>query len=82
MPADLQAVQTLIEQSRCVTIFSGAGLSAESGIATFRDSETDALWSRFDPVQLASAQGFLSDREQAMEWYRWRRGKLAHAQPR
>jgi NAD-dependent deacetylase len=81
MTADIQAARALLEQSECVTIFSGAGLSAESGIATFRDSETDALWSRFDPMQLASAEGFLADRRQVMEWYRWRRGKLALAQP-
>ncbi len=42
----LQAARTLLSRSERVVCFSGAGLSAESGVATFRDSETDALWSR------------------------------------
>ena len=40
-----------------IVVLSGAGMSAESGIPTFRDA-LSGLWSRFDPVQLASAAGF------------------------
>ena len=51
--------------------FSGAGLSAESGIATFRDRDDEgALWSKFDPQKLASQEGFLADPEMVMDWYR------------
>ena len=60
--------------------FSGAGLSAESGIATFRDSSDDALWSRFDPQQLASQEGFRAAPETVIDWYNWRRKILSGAQ--
>ncbi|MDH3221754.1 MAG: NAD-dependent deacylase, partial [Gammaproteobacteria bacterium] len=43
-----------MSSSRRVAAFSGAGLSADSGLATFRDPDPDALWSRFDPIELAS----------------------------
>ncbi len=77
----LDDARAAIEQADCVTVFSGAGLSAESGIATFRDTETDALWSRFDPMELASAQGFESNPQHVMDWYQWRRRKLATVAP-
>lgn len=62
--------------------FSGAGLSAESGIATFRGSSNeDTLWSKFDPQELASQDGFLSAPETVIDWYNWRRKTLADATP-
>ncbi len=64
-----------------MAVFSGAGLSAESGISTFRGQEPDALWSRFDPMQLASVEGFAADPQTVIDWYNWRRSKLAEAQP-
>jgi NAD-dependent deacetylase len=71
----------VIADAKGLAVFSGAGLSAESGIATFRDTETDALWSRFDPMELASAQGFEANPERVADWYQWRRTKLATVQP-
>ncbi len=71
----------MLEQSRRVAVFSGAGLSAESGVATFRDPGPDALWSRFDPTELASPEGFAADPERVVAWYNWRRGRLAAVQP-
>jgi NAD-dependent deacetylase len=62
-------------------VFSGAGLSAESGIATFRSNDGDALWSRFNPMELASAAGFKENPARVIDWYNWRRNQLAHAQP-
>lgn len=61
--------------------FSGAGLSAESGIATFRDGSDDALWSKFDPMQLASQEGFAADPAMVTDWYNWRRKTLSEALP-
>jgi len=66
--------------------FSGAGLSAESGIATFRSNaddtiDEDALWSRFDPMTLASQQGFAADPAMVIDWYNWRRKTLASVTP-
>jgi len=76
-----QAAQKISQANHPVS-FSGAGLSAESGIATFRDkTDEDALWSRFDPMQLASQEGFASDPAMVIDWYNYRRKTLAAAQP-
>ncbi len=61
--------------------FSGAGLSAESGISTFRDNSEDALWANFDPTRLASQEGFKADPAAVIDWYSARRRKLAQAVP-
>jgi hypothetical protein len=50
-----------------VAAFSGAGLSAESGLSTFRDPDPDALWSRFDPTELASVAGFEANPERVID---------------
>lgn len=77
----LHTARTLLQDADTVTCFSGAGLSAESGIATFRDTETHALWSRFDPMKLASPEGFAESPSTVIDWYNWRRQTLAQAQP-
>jgi NAD-dependent deacetylase len=77
----LAKARAILREARSAAVFSGAGLSAESGIATFRDTETDALWSRFDPTELASPTGFERNPERVIDWYRWRRTKLANVQP-
>jgi NAD-dependent deacetylase len=79
--ARLVAARGTLSTSRRVAVFSGAGLSAESGIATFRGNDGDALWSRFNPMELASAAGFEANPARVIDWYNWRRNKLAHAQP-
>lgn len=77
----LNNARHLLQTARRIVCFSGAGLSAESGISTFRDTETDALWSRFDPMRLASPEGFADDPIRVIDWYNWRRAKLANASP-
>jgi NAD-dependent deacetylase len=77
----LSAARAILKEADCIAAFSGAGLSAESGIATFRDTETDALWSRFDPMELASLQGFGANPGRVIDWYCWRRENLAKAKP-
>ncbi len=72
----LDAVNRLIQTAKRVCILTGAGVSAESGIATFRgySEETgESLWSKYDPQQLASIDGFLQDPEMVWQWYQWRR---------
>ena len=61
--------------------FSGAGLSAESGVPTFRDAQTGGLWAKHDPMRLASPQGFADDPQLVSEWYSHRRRAIADAQP-
>lgn len=63
-----------------VTILSGAGISAESGIPTFRDALT-GLWERFDASDLATANAFRSDRDLVWGWYEWRRMLVMRAKP-
>ena len=63
-----------------IVVFSGAGLSAESGIPTFRSGH-NGLWSAFDPAELASPQGWHRHRALVWAWYEWRRGLVAQAQP-
>ena len=61
-------------------MLTGAGISAESGIPTFRDV-TGGLWAKFDPMQLASEEGFRADPALVWRWYAWRRQLVAGAQP-
>lgn len=70
----------LLAQARHLVVFTGAGVSAESGIATFRD-KLHGLWERFDPVQLASADGFAADPALVWGWYEMRRAGIAQARP-
>jgi len=71
---------TSLAQARHVVVFTGAGVSAESGIATFRDKLT-GLWERFDPAQLASTEGFRADPALVWGWYQMRRAGIAQATP-
>lgn len=77
----LLTAREILANSPRVAAFSGAGLSAESGLATFRDPDGEALWSRFDPIELASLEGFEANPERVIDWYNWRRGKLAAVAP-
>jgi len=77
----LAKTRDILSKSKRVAAFSGAGLSAESGLSTFRDPDPDALWSRFDPTELASIQGFEANPEMVLDWYQWRRDILAGVQP-
>jgi predicted ABC-type transport system involved in lysophospholipase L1 biosynthesis ATPase subunit len=59
---------------------AGAGMSAESGIATFRDALT-GLWARFDPAELASEEGFRAQPQRVWDWYAERRVGVRRAEP-
>lgn len=74
------ARQRIAQAARPIS-FSGAGLSAESGIATFRDKSDDALWAKFDPAQLASQDGFRANPSLVIDWYNQRRESVAAAKP-
>ncbi|CDZ93828.1 SIR2 family NAD-dependent protein deacylase [Pseudomonas saudiphocaensis] len=63
-----------------IVVLTGAGVSAESGVPTFRDPLT-GLWRRFDPMELASAQAFSRNPAMVWGWYEWRRMKVMQAQP-
>ena len=63
-----------------VCVLTGAGVSAESGVPTFRDA-LDGLWSRYDPLELATPEAFHRDPELVWRWYRWRRELVRAASP-
>lgn len=70
----------LLSGVRRLAVLTGAGMSAESGVPTFRDAQT-GLWSRFDPMQLASPEGFRADPPLVWRWYAWRRELVSRAEP-
>jgi NAD-dependent deacetylase len=61
-------------------VLTGAGMSAESGIATFRDALT-GYWSKFDPMELASEAGFRAHPQRVWDWYAERREGVQRAEP-
>lgn len=69
-----------LRDARHVCILTGAGISAESGVPTFRDAQ-QGLWAQYDPHQLATPEAFLDNPELLWDWYRWRRDLVAQAQP-
>ena len=71
--------QILARASR-VTVLTGAGISAESGVPTFREAQT-GLWSRYNPEDLATPQAFRRDARLVWEWYSWRRELVSRAVP-
>src|SRR5438105_6601863 len=62
-----------------VLVITGAGVSAESGIPTFRGK--DGYWRNLDPAKLATPEAFSRDPELVWEWYRERRQRIRRAQP-
>lgn len=63
-----------------LVVLTGAGVSKESGIPTFREAQ-DGLWARYDPMMMASREGFLSNPKLVWEWYEYRFGMVESAQP-
>lgn len=70
----------LARRARRVEIFTGAGMSAESGLVTFRDKDT-GLWSNVDPAALASVDSWARDPEPMWAWYLWRAKLAREAEP-
>ena len=77
IPQDL--IVTLRSAQR-VAVLTGAGVSAESGVPTFRDAQT-GLWAHYDPQQLATPQAFRRNPKLVWEWYQWRRELISAAEP-
>jgi NAD-dependent deacetylase len=69
-----------LAQSRQVLVLTGAGMSAESGIPTFRDARS-GLWARYEPEDLATPQAFERQPSLVWNWYQERRRQVRKAQP-
>jgi NAD-dependent deacetylase len=65
---------------KSIFVLTGAGVSAESGLGTFRD-KTDGIWARFDPMQLATPEAFARDPVTVLSFYDARRRNLRNASP-
>ncbi len=72
--------RSLVLGARRIVVLTGAGISAESGIPTFRDKDT-GFWQHYSIEQLATPQGFQRDKALVWGWYTWRRRQLALARP-
>ncbi|MGY6275729.1 SIR2 family NAD-dependent protein deacylase [Methylomonas sp. MgM2] len=69
-----------LQRTQHLVVLTGAGVSAESGIPTFRDALT-GLWENFDAEQLACEDGFLADPALVWGWYEWRRNRVLKTKP-
>ena len=75
-----EALVKSLRDARHVCILTGAGVSAESGVPTFRDAQ-EGLWAKYEPTDLATPDAFLADPALIWRWYRWRRKLVSEAQP-
>ncbi len=78
--ADIAQVAEALGAASLVVALTGAGVSQESGVPTFRDAQT-GLWAHYDPMQLATAEAFVRNPQLVWEWYQWRSDLVARAQP-
>jgi NAD-dependent deacetylase len=69
-----------LRKSRRLVILTGAGISKESGVPTFRDA-VDGLWAKYDPAQLATPDAFRRNPRLVWDWYEYRRDLVRLAQP-
>lgn len=72
-------IETL-RQAQRITVLTGAGVSAESGVPTFRDAQT-GLWAAFNPQELATREAFERNPKLVWDWYAFRRTLTARAEP-
>ncbi len=76
---DLESPRNILRSSSRICVLTGAGVSSESGIPTFRGP--GGLWRNFRPEDLATPAAFARNPLLVWEWYEWRRGIIAAAQP-
>jgi len=75
----IDEVADIVAKCSRAAALTGAGISAESGVPTFRGKE--GLWGKFKPEQLATMDAFLSSPEIVWEWYNWRRDLMSKVEP-
>lgn len=76
---DLSAARRLVDDAERIVVLTGAGVSAESGIPTFRGEA--GLWRSYRPEELATPGAFRRDPRLVWEWYAWRRSIVADCDP-
>jgi len=75
----LEAAKEWVAAATSVAVLTGAGISAESGVPTFRGA--GGLWKEYKPEDLATPEAFARDPRLVWEWYNWRREAIKQAQP-
>ncbi|HEY9094196.1 MAG TPA: NAD-dependent protein deacylase, partial [Hydrogenophaga sp.] len=80
MEARREEVRAWVASARHIAVLTGAGVSAESGVPTFRDAMT-GLWARFDPQALATEAAYRADPANVWRWYQHRRQMVGQARP-
>ncbi len=75
MEKEINSLQKVLRKSDRVTVMTGAGISAESGVPTFRGA--DGLWKSYQATDLATPEAFAKDPELVWEFYNWRRGLIS-----
>lgn len=77
---DVQQAADIIRSSKAITVLTGAGVSKESGIPTFRDA-LDGLWTQYNPQELATPFAFMANPKLVWDFYEYRRGIMHGKQP-
>lgn len=75
----MEDARKLFRSAKSIAVLTGAGISAESGIPTFRGAA--GLWKQFRPEELATPEAFARDPRTVWEWYHWRRKLISQAKP-
>jgi len=78
-PEELSEARSRVASAQAITILTGAGISADSGVPTFRGA--DGLWRNYRAEDLATPEAFERDPRLVWEWYNWRRELIATKQP-
>ena len=79
MTPDIAHARDLVAQASSIVVLTGAGISAESGVPTFRGP--GGLWKSHRPEELATPEAFARDPRLVWEWYAWRRDLVAGCIP-
>ena len=80
LPAFPAELIQIIRSADHILVLTGAGISSESGIPTFRQAQT-GLWARYRPEDLATPEAFHNNPQRVWEWYTWRRDLIKNAKP-
>lgn len=81
-PSSIDPIKNVVHRllkAKSVVVFTGAGVSAESGVPTFRDK--NGLWKKFKPEELANFNAFIKNPDLVTEWYSHRRKIISEVQP-
>ena len=79
MTEEMARARRLVAEANRIVVLTGAGISAESGVPTFRGA--GGLWKSHRPEELATPEAFARDPQTVWEWYSWRRGLIADCAP-